>query len=112
MRYRLIYYLYHQILPLPEEEIDHFDSVRNHDFISNLRILSKSDNNKCCVNRKFKHFSTETIHFICKMLSTTTLSDLNIATEAEVSRGTVRDIKTRRSRKSISKNYSWLHRNY
>ena len=112
MRYRLIYFLYHHHLPTAGEEIDHFNSIRDHDYISNLRILSKSKNNSNCTQKKYKQFSVETIQFICKVLSTTTLSDLDIAHEASTSRGTIRDIKTRRTHKNISKYFTWLHRNY
>jgi hypothetical protein len=113
MKHRLIYFLYHNELPKEGEELDHFNSIRDHNYISNLQILTKSKNNTACANRKFgKQFTEELIHFVCKLLSMTYLSDTAIAEETGVSRGTVRDIKVRRSRQSIAQNYSWLHREY
>jgi hypothetical protein len=112
MKHRLLYFLYHGELPTDTEEIDHYDGIRDHNFISNLRVLTKSENNKGCANRKFTHFSKEVIHMICAELSGTDLSDQAIAEKLNVSRCTVRDIKTRKSRQAIACTYEWSHRGY
>ena len=112
MKHRLIYFLYHGELPNDGEEIDHYDNIRWHNGISNLRILTKSLNNTACNNRKIGRFSVDKIHQICTLLQNTLDSDEIIASITGASRATVRDIKTRRSRKGISQNYSWEHRGY
>ena len=112
MKHRLIYFLYHNELPNSGEEIDHYDNIRWHNGISNLRILTKALNNTACKNRKIGRFTTDKIHQVCELLQNTSKSDEVIASIAKVSRATVRDIKTRRSRVNISQNYSWSHRGY
>lgn len=112
MKHRLIYFLYYGEIPTKGYEIDHYDKIRNNNAISNLSIVTKSQNNSKCNNRKFTHFPKSTIYLICVDLANTTLSDQTIADKHHVSRATVRDIKTRRSRTKISSNYSWEHRGY
>lgn len=112
MKHRLIYFLYHNELPSIGEEIDHYDNIRNNNSISNLRILTKSKNNTGCINRKIPRYTKELIHKICAELSGTDMADQLIANKFSISRATVRDIKTRRSRQSISQYYSWDHRGY
>lgn len=111
MQHRLNYYLYHGVLPDEGYEIDHKDKNRANNGILNLRILSKSDNNSRSYNRKFgSQLTLEQVHSICKMLQDTSMSDSDIASVIGRSRATVRDIKKRRSRTSISKDYVWPHR--
>lgn len=111
MKHRLVYFLTHGTLPGPGEEIDHKNSVRHDNRPDNLRIVPKSVNNSGCSNRKFgSQFSRETVIEICELLAYTTLSDLVIAKKVGVSRASIRDIKTRRTRTSISHKYSWPHR--
>lgn len=112
MKHRLMYFLYHNELPALGEEIDHFDRVRNNNKISNLRCLLKADNNTACSNRKIGRFTDQKIKQACQLLQDTDLSDQQIADQLKVSRATIRDIKTRRSRIPIAKNYSWQHRGY
>ena len=112
MKHRLIYFLYHGELPDKGEELDHYNSIRNSNGISNLRILTKSQNNTACANRKIGRFTKAHIHAVCCMLQNTNKSDEDIANDLDVSRPTVRDIKTRRSRKTIGSQYSWEHRGY
>lgn len=112
MKHRLIYYLYHGVLPEIGFEIDHIDNVRDNNCISNLRIVAKGTNNSGCCNRSFPHHTAETIRAVCKDLAETNLSDQTIADFNGVTRATVRDIKTRRTRRTISKDYSWPHRGY
>jgi hypothetical protein len=113
MKHRLIYFLEYGKLPKKGEEIDHIDNIRNNNCINNLRILSKKENNTKSFNRKFgKQLSLEKIHIICKLLQDTDISDKLIAEKIGRSRGTVRDIKTRRTRTKISSKYSWPHRGW
>lgn len=112
MKHRLLFYLYHGVLPPAGHEIDHIDKQRDNNAISNLCIATKSVNNAGSNNRKIGRFTTTTIHKVCKLLQDTTLSDTAIADQCEVTRATVRDIKCRRSRTEISKTYSWVHRGY
>lgn len=113
MKHRLVYFLYHGHLPNKGEEIDHYNSVRNANYISNLRVLTKSENNSSCANRKTgKRFTNSTITKVCELLQNTDLSDQIIANQTGVTRPTVRDIKTRRSRTSIGQRYTWPHRGY
>lgn len=111
MKHRLVYFIVHGVLPDEGHEIDHIDDDRANNRPNNLRILSKAKNNTGCTNRKFgKQLSDQQVHVICNLLQNTELSDLDIANQVGRSRGTVRDIKTRRTRTLISKNYSWNHR--
>lgn len=113
MKHRLIYFLYHGELPGDGEEIDHFSNVRDQNWISNLRVLIKSQNNLACVSRKIGRRTPEQIHKICRLLQNTHLSDEVIANQlGYITRATVRDIKTRRSRKAIGSQYAWSHRGY
>ena len=112
MKHRLIFFLAHGILPGPGQEIDHIDKDRSNNCLKNLCIASKRVNNMGSLNRKIGRFSKETIHQICDLLQNSGLSDEQIANDVGVSRPTVRDIKCRRSRQTISVNYSWPHRGY
>ena len=113
MKHRLLYFLYHGELPCKGEEIDHYNSIRDCNEISNLRVLTKSLNNTACVSRKIGRRTPAQIHEVCRLLQDTSLSDEVIAnTLGYVTRATVRDIKTRRSRKAIGSLYIWLHRGY
>lgn len=112
MKHRLIFFLGHGYLPEPEEEIDHIDKVRSNNALSNLRILTKSENNAGNLNRKVGRFTEDEIRKVCELLQDTNLSDEDIAEQTGATRATVRDIKCRRSRKAISASYSWVHRGY
>lgn len=111
MKHRLVYFLVHGSLPPAGYEIDHINSIRNDNRPANIRSVLKSVNNSGCANRKFgRQFTKDEVEEICELLATTTLSDLLIAEKTGASRATVRDIKMRRSRASISKAYQWPHR--
>ena len=113
MKHRLIYFLYHGELPTIGEEIDHHDNVRHANHISNLRILTKSQNNSACAGRKIGRRTHAQIHEICALLQNTSLSDEAIAKQlGYITRATVRDIKTRSSRQTIGQHYQWTHRGY
>ena len=112
MKHRLIFYLAHGVLPKAGEELDHIDKVRSNNALSNLCIASKRVNNIGSLNRKIGRFKPEEIHEICRLLQDTDLSDEDIAEQTKATRATVRDIKVRRSRQSISSSYSWKHRGY
>ena len=110
MKHRLVHYLVSGTLPSKGHEIDHIDKNRSNNAPSNLRIVSKSQNNSGCANRKIKHLSKDNVIKVCEALANTTMSDLDIARLVGCSRGTVRDIKTRRTRTKTSHQYSWPHR--
>lgn len=111
MKHRLIHFLVHNKLPDSGHEIDHRNNIRDDNRPSNIHEVPKAINNTGCSNRKFgSQFSEETVIEICELLANTTLSDLTIAERTGASRGTIRDIKTRRSRVYASKNYQWPHR--
>lgn len=111
MKHRLIYFLATGIIPNNGEEIDHIDRDRSNNSIHNLRILTKGVNNSRSLNRKYgKQLTTDQVITICELLQNTSMSDTDIAEFVGRSRATVRDIKKRRSRVSISKKYSWTHR--
>ena len=112
MKHRLIYFLYHGVIPELGYEIDHIDRVRDNNSIGNLRILSKAANNVAPQKIKKKHFSVEVITKVCELLQNTALSDEIIAKETGVSRASVRQIKTRTKRQKIASSYSWIHRGY
>lgn len=112
MKHRLIFFLAHGVLPKVGSEIDHIDKNRSNNCKDNLCIASKRINNTGSQNRKIGRFTKENIHQVCQLLQNSDLSDTSIADQVGVSRATVRDIKCRRSRQSISVNYSWLHRGY
>lgn len=112
MKHRLMFYMAHDVLPKPGEEIDHIDKDRANNRLSNLCIAAKRVNNIGSLNRKIGRFTEEQIHEVCKLLQNSELSDTSIANEVGVSRATVRDIKCRNSRQTISATYSWVHRGY
>ena len=112
MKHRLVFFLAHGILPKAGQEIDHIDKNRSNNCLSNLCLASKRVNNMDSLNRKIGRFTKEDIHRVCYLLQHSELSDQQIADEVGVSRATVRDIKCRRSRQTISVNYSWPHRGY
>ena len=112
MKHRLIFFLAHGIIPSDGKEIDHIDKNRSNNCLANLCVASKRVNNMGSQNRKIGRFTEEKIHQICGLLQNSELSDEQIAEQAEVSRTTVRDIKCRRSRQTISVNYAWPHRGY
>lgn len=112
MRNRLNYWLVNGELPPKGYEIGHIDFDRSNDAPSNLRILSKSDNNahkkgKCPHG---KQLTEEQVHQVCRLLSETTMSDQKIADTVGKSRSLIRDIKTRRRRIEIGSLYEWKHR--
>lgn len=111
MKHRLVFFLVNGHLPAVGHEIDHKDDIRGNNRPGNLHSVPKSVNNTGCANRKFgKQFSKDVIIQVCELLVTTTKSDLTIANEVGMTRATVRDIKTRRSRSTISAPYAWPHR--
>lgn len=111
MKHRLVYFLVHGIIPGEGEEIDHKNDIRSDNRPDNLRLVTKSVNNTGCANRKFgKQMTKEKVHEICRLLAETTLSDKDIAERCDITRATVRDIKVRRSRQTISAEYKWPHR--
>ena len=112
MKHRFIFFMAYGVLPKPGHEIDHIDKNRSNNCLSNLCVTTKSINNSAGLNRKIGRFTKEEIHSVCKLLQNSSLSDASIAEEVGVSRGTVRDIKCRTSRQTISVNYSWAHRGY
>lgn len=112
MKHRLIFFLAYGTLPKPGEEIDHIDKVRSNNCLSNLCVASKRLNNIGSMDRKIGRFTVEQIHSVCALLHSTNKSDTTIADEVGVSRATVRDIKIRKSRQTISVGYSWPHRGY
>lgn len=112
MQHRLLYWLQYGYLPPTGTEIDHIDSNRSNNAISNLQVLTKGDNNAKGTQKSSSWTSKEEVIQICELLQNTNLSDTAIAEKVGRSRGTVRDIKTRKTRKNISKNYSWKHRGY
>ncbi|CAL9962802.1 HNH endonuclease [Vibrio phage D292] len=112
MRNRLVYWLVHGVVPEKGYEVDHIDFNRSNDAPSNLRILSKSDNNShkkgTCPHGK--QLTEEQVHSVCRMLADTNMSDQAIADSVGKSRSLIRDIKTRRRRIEIGSQYSWEHR--
>lgn len=112
MKHRLIFFLAYGVIPPDGHEIDHIDKDRSNNRLKNLCVASKRVNNMGSQDRKIGRFTKETIHQICGLLQNSELSDECIAEQAQVSRATVRDIKCRRSRQTISVNYSWPHRGY
>lgn len=111
MKHRLVYFLVHGVLPGEGEEIDHKNGVRSDNRPDNLRLVTKSVNNTGCTNRAFgKQMTKEKVHEICRLLAETDLSDKDIAERVDITRATVRDIKIRRSRQTISAGYQWPHR--
>lgn len=116
MKHRLVYWLYHGVLPDSGHEIDHINANRSDNRIANLQILSKADNNRrkstTCNKRKFgKQYTKEQVIKVCELLANTNLSDLEIAKVIGRSRCGVRDIKTRRCHSKESAPYTWDHRN-
>ncbi|TKW65186.1 MAG: HNH endonuclease [Paracoccus denitrificans] len=111
MKHRFVHFLVTGKLPVEGEEIDHKNDIRSDNRPSNLRIVTKPANNTGCANRAFgKQMTPEKVHSICKLLAETNLSDKTIAEQTGITRATVRDIKVRRSRTSISAGYEWKHR--
>lgn len=111
MKHRFVHFLVTGLLPGENEEIDHKNDVRSDNRPSNLHIVSKSVNNTACADRKFgKQMTSDKVHEICRLLAGTTLSDKDIAEKVDITRATVRDIKVRRSRTTISAGYEWKHR--
>lgn len=110
MKHRLLYWLYHGVIP---KEIDHIDRDRNNNSISNLREVSRSENNTNCGSRRnrFK-FTEDSIRKVCNLLATTNLSDQAIADQIGCSRVAVREIKIRENHIEIGKQYQWNHRGY
>lgn len=110
MRHRLIYFLYHGFID-EDLEIDHIDRVRGNDSILNLRAVSRKAN---CSNTKAtvvrNTYDVSIILNVCQLLQDTTHSDLTIAKMVGLSRNYVRDIKKRRRQTTVSKCYSWEHR--
>ena len=112
MKHRLIFFLAYGTIPEAGNEIDHIDKNRSNNCLKNLCIAAKRINNTGSLNRMVGRFTEDEIHRICQLLQDTTLSDEVIANETGATRATVRDIKCRRSRQTISVNYAWPHRGY
>lgn len=111
MKHRFVHFLVTGLLPAENEEIDHKNDVRSDNRPCNLHIVTKSVNNTACADRKLgKQMTSEKVHEICRLLAETSLSDKAIAEKVDITRATVRDIKIRRSRTSISAGYEWKHR--
>lgn len=111
MKHRLVYFLTHGRLPMPGNEVDHINSIRNDNRPNNLQELNKTMNNTRKTSTwSGKQFSKEQVIEVCELLANSSMSDLDISKLSGFSRATVRDIKTRKKRTSISCNYVWPHR--
>lgn len=102
MKHRLLYWLYHGTLP---EEIDHINKIRNDNRISNLRSVTRTENNIGITYKGRKHFSKEELHNICKDIASKKYSDEVLAKKYSCSRIAIMGIRHKRRHKDIADLY-------
>ena len=99
----------------PDKVVDHLDMNKDHNYLTNLEYVTYDENLRRAAviqDRKWRGvFDTETVHEICKLLEQNVNSreiqrrlglEMNNAMDDSIHR-----IITRRSWKSISKDYTW-----
>lgn len=102
MKHRLIFWLYHGYIP---EEVDHFDSVRNNNGISNLLDSVRSRN---CTNkskRSYKQLTAEEVHLLCSDIAQSTFTVTELSKKYSRSRCQIKGIMSKRYWKNISDQY-------
>lgn len=102
MKHRLIFWLYHKYLP---EEIDHFDSIRSNNGISNLMDSIRSNNCTDKTKRTYKQLSKEEVHMLCADISKNTLTITELSKKYGRSRCQIKGIMSKRYWKEISDQY-------
>lgn len=101
MKHRLLYWLYHGVLP---NEVDHTNKVRDDNSISNLRSVDRKENVSNIVQLKRKKFTKDEIHQICKKILLGK-SDTQLAKDFDCSRIAIRTIRTKKYHTDISSLY-------
>lgn len=101
MKHRLLYWLYHGVLP---NEIDHINKVRDDNSISNLRSVDRKENVSNIVQPKKVKFTENDIHRICKDILLGK-SDMQLAKDFNCSRTAIRTIRTKKYHTDISSLY-------
>ncbi len=101
MKHRLLYWLYHGVLP---NEVDHINKVRDDNSISNLRSVDRKENVSNIVQPKKKKFTKDEIHQICKEILLGK-SDTQLAKDFDCSRIAIRTIRTKKYHTDISSLY-------
>lgn len=101
MKHRLLYWLYYGVLP---KEIDHIDSNRRNNSITNLRSVNRSENTSNKTKRTYKQLKEEDVHQICQMLVNGD-SITDIANKFNRSRCQIKAIKTKKYWKTVSDYY-------
>lgn len=103
MKHRLLYYLYHNELPI---EIDHINGIRDDNSISNLRSVTRKEQLQNIQNTtsKRKKFTKEELHSICHLISEK-IPDLTIAKQFNCSRTAIMGIRQKRRHSNIADKY-------
>lgn len=102
MKHRLIFWLYHGYIP---EEIDHFDSVRNNNGISNLLDSMRSRN---CTNkskRSYKQLTAKEVHLLCNDIAQGRFTITELSNKYGRSRCQIKGIMSKKYWKEISNQY-------
>lgn len=102
MKHRLLFWLYHEYIP---EEVDHFDSIRSNNGISNLMDSVRSRN---CTNkskRSYKQLTAEEVHLLCKDIAKNTFTITELSKRYGRSRCQIKGIMGKRYWKEISNQY-------
>ena len=114
MAHRLIWFLANGYEGLYENEVDHINSIRDDNRLSNLRLVSQKQNKQYQKNKgkRYTLMPKATVKEVCRLLQNTNLSDDKIADAVNQPRSKVRDIKIRRSWVKISNDYDFSKRGY
>ena len=102
MKHRLIFWLYHEYLP---EEVDHFDSIRSNNGISNLMDSIRSSNCTDKTKRTYKQLSKEEVHMLCTDISKNIFTITELSKKYGRSRCQIKGIMSKRYWKEISDQY-------
>lgn len=102
MKHRLLYWLFHGELP---KEIDHWDTQRANNAISNLRPSDRSHNTKGKTPRTFKWLTETEVHELCKLIAAGTHTITDLAKQFGRSRVQIKAIMGKKSWKAIADQY-------
>lgn len=101
MKHRLLYWLYHGILP---DEIDHINKIRDDNSITNLRSVDRKKNVSNVVQPTKRKFTDKEIHQICQEILKGK-SDTQLSKDFKCSRIAIRTIRIKKYHTDISDNY-------
>lgn len=102
MKHRLVYWLYHNELPV---EVDHHNSRRDHNNISNLQPSHRAHNTVAKEPRSYKQLTKQEVMALCEDIQQGDLNITELALKHGRSRCQIKGIMVKKYWKAIADEY-------